>query len=160
MRNEESVSECDDEDSRHHACLIDSHHRCHHRLRQHQQSVQRQFRQQRPVSQTDLTVGSGRVAANGNRVTAHYTLWLYSPTAPENKGSQIQTSVGGSPFTFTLGASQVIKGWDQGIVGMAVGGKRRLILPPSLAYGSQGSPPSIPANATLVFDIELVAVSD
>jgi FKBP-type peptidyl-prolyl cis-trans isomerase FkpA len=113
-----------------------------------------------PYSQVDLTVGTGRVAANGNKVTAHYTLWLYSATAADNKGSQIQSSVGGSPFTFTLGTGQVIKGWDQGIVGMAVGGKRRLVLPPSLAYGSQGSPPSIPANATLVFDIEIVTITD
>jgi FKBP-type peptidyl-prolyl cis-trans isomerase FkpA len=113
-----------------------------------------------PYSQTDLIVGSGRVVANGNRVTAHYTLWLYSSTAPENKGNLIQSSVGGSPFTFTLGAGQVIKGWDQGVPGMAVGGKRRLVVPPSLAYGSQGSPPAIPGNATLVFEIDVVSVTD
>jgi len=111
-------------------------------------------------SQTDLVVGTGRVAANGNRVTAHYTLWLYSTTAADNKGTLIQSSVGGSPFTFTLGVGQVIKGWDQGIVGMAPGGRRRLVLPPSLAYGSAGSPPSIPPNASLVFDIEIVSITD
>ena len=109
-------------------------------------------------SQTDIVVGTGRQAANGNRVTAHYTLWLYDSSRPDNKGTQIQTSVGGQPFPFVLGAGQVIRGWDQGVPGMAVGGKRRLIIPPSLAYGSAGSPPSIPPNATLVFEIEVVGI--
>jgi FKBP-type peptidyl-prolyl cis-trans isomerase FkpA len=111
-------------------------------------------------SQSDLVVGTGRVAANGNRVTAHYTLWLYNPNTADNKGSQIESSVGGNPFTFTLGAGQVIRGWDQGVAGMAVGGKRRLVIPPSLAYGGQGSPPEIPSNATLVFELEAVGVTD
>jgi FKBP-type peptidyl-prolyl cis-trans isomerase FkpA len=114
-----------------------------------------------PYSQTDLTVGTGRVAANGNMVTVNYTLWLYSATAPENKGTMVQTSVGGPPFTFRLGTGAVIKGWDQGVPGMAVGGKRRLVLPPSLAYGAAGSPSGgIPGNATLVFDIEVLNVTD
>ena len=112
-------------------------------------------------SQIDLIVGTGRVAANGNRVTTNYTGWLYSPTAAENKGSQFDTSIGKTPFAFTLGIGGVIKGWDQGIVGMAVGGKRRLVIPPSLGYGSQGAGNgAIPPNATLVFDIDLVGVTD
>ena len=112
-----------------------------------------------PYSQSDLVVGTGRVAANGNRVSAYYILWLYSPTAADNKGTQVESLVSGTPFTFTLGAGQVIRGWDQGVVGMAVGGKRRLVVPPNLAYGSQGSAPSIPSNATLVFEIEVVDVT-
>ena len=113
-----------------------------------------------PFSSTDLVVGTGRVAANGNKVTTNYTGWLYSTTAAENKGQQFDTSIGKTPFTFTLGTTGIIQGWNQGIVGMAVGGKRRLVLPPSLAYGSAGAPPSIPSNATLVFDIDVVSITD
>lgn len=113
-----------------------------------------------PFSSTDLTVGTGRVAANGNKLTVNYTGWLYSATATENKGQQFDTSIGKTPFPFTLGTTGIIQGWNQGVVGMAVGGKRRLVLPPSLAYGSAGAPPSIPSNATLVFDIEVVTITD
>lgn len=113
-----------------------------------------------PFSSTDLTVGTGRVAANGNKLTVNYTGWLYSAAAADNKGQQFDTSIGKTPFPFTLGAGQVIKGWDQGVVGMAVGGKRRLVLPPSLAYGSAGAPPAIPSNATLVFDVEVLTITD
>jgi FKBP-type peptidyl-prolyl cis-trans isomerase FkpA len=111
-----------------------------------------------PFSQTDVVVGTGRQATNGNRITTHYTLWLYDPSKPDNKGAQVQTSVGLQPLQFTLGAGQVIRGWDQGVPGMAIGGKRRLIVPPSLGYGSAGSPPLIPPNATLVFEIEVLNV--
>ena len=110
-------------------------------------------------SQTDLTVGTGKVAASGNTVTTNYTLWLYSPTNSENKGRQVETSIGKTPFIFVLGTGSVIKGFDQGTVGMAVGGKRRLIIPPSLGYGNQISGGgTIPANATLVFEVELLNV--
>jgi FKBP-type peptidyl-prolyl cis-trans isomerase FkpA len=112
-----------------------------------------------PFSQTDLVVGTGRQAANGNNVTVNYTGWLYNPSAAENKGTQFDTSIGKTPLTFRLGQANIIQGWHQGIVGMAVGGKRRLILPPSLAYGSAGNPP-IPPNATILFDVELVTVTD
>jgi FKBP-type peptidyl-prolyl cis-trans isomerase FkpA len=113
-----------------------------------------------PYAQTDLALGSGRLAAAGNHVTVYYTLWLYSTSAADNKGSQLQSLTSGTPFAFVLGTGAVIKGFDQGVTGMAVGGKRRLTLPPSLAYGSTGSPPSIPGNATLIFEIELVTLTD
>jgi FKBP-type peptidyl-prolyl cis-trans isomerase FkpA len=112
-----------------------------------------------PFSQTDLLVGTGRVAANGNNITVNYTGWLYNPSATDNKGSQFDTSALRGPLPFKLGQGAVIRGWDQGIVGMAVGGRRRLVIPPSLGYGSTGNGP-IPPNATLVFDVELVTVTD
>lgn len=108
-------------------------------------------------SQTDLRVGTGVEAVAGRAATVHYTLWLYDAGRAENKGSQIESSVGAQPFTFVVGARQVIAGWDQGVPGMRVGGQRRLVLPANLAYGSSGSG-RIPPNAPLVFDIELLAV--
>jgi FKBP-type peptidyl-prolyl cis-trans isomerase len=110
-----------------------------------------------PYSQTDVRVGTGAEATNGKRLTVNYTLWLFDATKPEQKGAMLQTTVGANPFPFTLGASQVIKGWDQGFVGMRVGGLRRLVVPPALAYGSSGNGP-VPGNATLVFDVELLDV--
>ena len=111
-----------------------------------------------PYSQTDVRVGTGAEATAGRRITVHYTGWLYSATAPDNKGQQFDSSVGGTPFAFTLGAGQVIRGWDQGVVGMRVGGQRRLVIPPALGYGATGQGP-IPPNATLIFDVELLNVS-
>ena len=108
-------------------------------------------------SATDLTVGTGMTATAGRIISVHYTGWLYDASKPDNKGTQFDSSASRGPFTFTLGFGQVIAGWDQGVAGMRVGGKRRLIIPPSLGYGSSGAGP-IPANATLVFDIELLAV--
>lgn len=107
---------------------------------------------------TDPRIGTGALAERGRVVTVNYTGWLYDGAAAENKGRQFDTSSGRGPFTVALGAGQVIAGWDQGLVGMRVGGLRRLVVPPSLGYGSQGSPPAIPGNATLVFDIELLSV--
>jgi FKBP-type peptidyl-prolyl cis-trans isomerase len=107
-----------------------------------------------PFSQTDIRVGTGAEAVTGRMLTVNYTLWLYDPGQPENKGRQIETG----QFSFTLGAGRVIRGWDQGVVGMRVGGLRRLVIPPDLAYGSAGNAPAIPPNATLVFDIELLNV--
>ena len=116
-----------------------------------------------PYSQTDLVVGTGRVAANGNNVTVNYTGWLYNPSAAENKGTQFDSSLslGRTPLSFRLGTGQnnLIAGWNQGVVGMAVGGRRRLVLPPSLAYGNGGNGP-IPPNATIIFDIEMLSVTD
>jgi FKBP-type peptidyl-prolyl cis-trans isomerase FkpA len=109
-------------------------------------------------SQVDLRAGTGPEATSGRRLIVNYTGWLYSDSATENKGTIFDTSVGRSPFQFTLGAGQVIRGWDQGVVGMKVGGLRRLVIPPNLAYGSSGNGP-IPPNAALVFEIELLAVN-
>ena len=105
-------------------------------------------------SQTDLTVGNGTEATSGSTATVAYGLWLYSDSAADHKGTQLQTD----QFTFVVGANQVIKGFDQGVVGMKVGGTRRLIVPPSLAYGAAGYQ-SIPPNAALVFDIALINVA-
>ncbi len=110
-----------------------------------------------PYSTSDLKAGTGTEATTGKRLTVNYTGWLYSSTASGNKGSQFDTSVGKAPYTFTLGAGQVIKGWDQGLVGMRVGGQRRIVIPPELGYGSQSVGP-IPANSTLVFEVELLDV--
>jgi len=108
-------------------------------------------------SQTDLLVGTGTEATNGKRLSVHYTLWMYDPAGSNGKGQQIQTSVGGTPFPFVLGTGAVIAGWDRGVPGMLIGGRRRLVLPPELAYGAAGNPP-IPGNASLVFEIELLSV--
>jgi FKBP-type peptidyl-prolyl cis-trans isomerase FkpA len=110
-------------------------------------------------SQVDLSTGTGAAARRGARLTVHYTGWLYDSNRPDSKGKQFDSSVGSEPFTFTLGAGQVIRGWDQGFEGMRVGGKRRLVIPPDLGYGSMGTPDgAIPANAGLVFEMELLDV--
>jgi len=108
-------------------------------------------------NQTDLRVGTGAEAGTTGQVTVNYTGWLYDPTKPDSKGLQFDTSIGKQPFVFVLGTGAVIKGWEQGVPGMKSGGVRRLIVPPALAYGSIRSGP-IPANTTIVFDIELVSV--
>jgi FKBP-type peptidyl-prolyl cis-trans isomerase FkpA len=108
-----------------------------------------------PFTQTDMRVGTGAEALNGRRVTVNYTGWLYSTTEPENKGAQFDTSYDKSPFAFLLGGGSVIRGWDLGVVGMRVGGQRRLIIPPELGYGVLGNG-TIPGNATLLFEIELL----
>jgi len=111
-----------------------------------------------PFSSTDITIGTGATASAGQAATVDYTGWLYDASKPDNKGTQFDSSIGRGPFTFTVGAGQVIKGWDQGVPGMRVGGVRRLVIPPDLAYGSAGAGGAIPPNATLVFDITLRAV--
>jgi FKBP-type peptidyl-prolyl cis-trans isomerase FkpA len=108
-----------------------------------------------PYSQTDLVVGTGAQAGSGSRATVSYTGWLYDASRPNGKGTQFDSS---ASFAFVIGAGQVIKGWDQGVTGMRVGGQRRLVLPPDLAYGSAGAGSVIPPNATLVFDIGLLGV--
>jgi FKBP-type peptidyl-prolyl cis-trans isomerase len=104
------------------------------------------------VEIVEQRVGSGPEARAGARVEVHYTGWLLD-------GKRFDSSRGGSPFTFELGAGQVIKGWDQGVAGMKVGGRRKLTIPPELAYGLRGFPGVIPAQATLVFEVELLGVT-
>jgi FKBP-type peptidyl-prolyl cis-trans isomerase FkpA len=112
-----------------------------------------------PLQKTDLTPGSGAEISKDQTALVHYTGWLYDAAAPENKGKQFDSSVGGEPFEFQLGAGHVIPGWDQGVVGMKVGGKRRLVIPAELAYGAKGAGAGlIPPGATLVFDVELVEI--
>lgn len=98
------------------------------------------------------------MASSGQTATVNYTGWLYSPDAPEQKGTKFDSSIGRGPFEFKLGAGQVIRGWDQGVQGMKVGGQRRLVLPPEFGYGARGAGAVIPPNATLVFDVELLDV--
>jgi FKBP-type peptidyl-prolyl cis-trans isomerase FkpA len=107
---------------------------------------------------TDLVVGTGQQAATYRTVVVNYTGWLYDASKPDGKGAQFDTSTGRGPFTFSIGYGQVIQGWDLGVPGMQVGGKRRLQVPPELGYGAAGSGP-IPANATLIFEIELLGVA-
>jgi FKBP-type peptidyl-prolyl cis-trans isomerase FkpA len=105
-----------------------------------------------PFSTTDLRAGTGAEAQPGQRITVNYAGWLYSNTAAENKGAQFDSGRG---VSFTLGT--LIAGWNQGIPGMRVGGLRRLVIPPELAYGATGNGP-IPPNATLLFEVELVSI--
>jgi FKBP-type peptidyl-prolyl cis-trans isomerase FkpA len=108
---------------------------------------------------TDVKVGTGADATSGKTVTVHYTGWLYNESAADKHGSKFDSSRDrNQPFSFVLGAGQVIRGWDQGVAGMKVGGQRTLIVPPSLGYGSTGAAGVIPPNATLVFDVELLNV--
>ena len=101
----------------------------------------------------EIRVGTGQVAKDGDHVKVHYTGWLTT-------GKKFDSSVDAhSPFDFTIGKGEVIKGWDEGIAGMKVGGKRQLRIPPELAYGAEGSPPVIPANATLIFDVQLLSIA-
>jgi FKBP-type peptidyl-prolyl cis-trans isomerase FkpA len=106
---------------------------------------------------TDTLVGTGADATGTRLVTVHYTLFFYSSTAPNHKGAQIETSRTGSPYTFRLASNAVIPGFEAGVLGMKVGGTRRVEIPSAQAYGAAGSPPVIPPNAGLVFDIELMA---
>ncbi len=104
----------------------------------------------------DLVVGQGDAASSGQRVTVHYTGWLDNNG---NKGSKFDSSRDrNEPFAFSLGRGQVIKGWDQGVAGMKVGGKRKLTIPPDLGYGARGAGGVIPPNATLLFEVELLGV--
>ena len=107
---------------------------------------------------TDLAMGDGAEATNGRSLQMAYQGWLYDLLAPENKGASFDATTADDPFEFTLGVGEVIPGWDLGIVGMRVNGKRRIVIPHDLAYGAAGRPPRIPAYATLLFEVELLAV--
>jgi FKBP-type peptidyl-prolyl cis-trans isomerase len=107
---------------------------------------------------TEVAAGTGAEARPGRRVAVHYTGWLFHPDKPAHHGRQFDSSRDrGEPIEFTIGQGEMIPGWDQGIPGMKVGGKRTLVIPPALAYGREGRP-GIPSNATLVFDVELMGV--
>jgi FKBP-type peptidyl-prolyl cis-trans isomerase FkpA len=107
----------------------------------------------------DEVVGSGNEAASGRQVTVHYTGWLYDDSKNDKKGTKFDSSRDrNDPFQFRLGAGQVIRGWDDGVAGMKVGGRRTLTIPPAMGYGAQGAGGVIPPNATLVFDVELLDV--
>jgi FKBP-type peptidyl-prolyl cis-trans isomerase FkpA len=107
------------------------------------------------LQKKDLVPGTGEVAVKGATLTVHYTGWLYVKGQRDKK---FDSSVGKEPFTFKLGAGEVIAGWDRGFEGMKVGGKRELIIPPQLGYGTQGAPPDIPPNAVLDFEVQLLKV--
>jgi peptidylprolyl isomerase len=100
----------------------------------------------------DEVVGTGAAPVSGQKVTVHYTGWLTTGAKFDSSRDRNQ------PFSFTIGTGAVIKGWDEGVLTMKVGGKRRLIIPPALAYGPNGRPPTIPASSTLIFDVELISV--
>ena len=107
----------------------------------------------------ELHPGTGAAIVTGQKAVVQYTGWLYEASAPDGKGKEFDSSrKSGQPFSFVVGASQVIKGWDQGVVGMKVAGTRRLVIPAELAYGDVGAGGIIPPGATLVFDVELVAI--
>ena len=108
---------------------------------------------------SESAVGNGALASVGQRVRVHYTGWLYDPMAANSRGKKFDSSKDrGQPFTFGLGAGEVIRGWDEGVVGMKVGGTRVLTIPPELGYGTRGAGGVIPPNATLVFEVELLGV--
>jgi FKBP-type peptidyl-prolyl cis-trans isomerase FkpA len=108
---------------------------------------------------TEMAVGTGAAIMKDQVAVVHYTGWLWDPNAAEQKGKKFDSSRDrGEPFRFTIGAGQVIQGWDQGVAGMQVGGQRRLIIPASLGYGERGAGGVIPPNATLLFDVELLGI--
>ncbi len=108
---------------------------------------------------TDIIEGTGDVAEPGKVAEVHYTGWLYDEAAEDGRGPKFDSSVDrGEPFKFPLGAGRVIRGWDEGVAGMKVGGKRLLVIPPEMAYGERGAGRVIPPGATLVFEVELLGV--
>jgi FKBP-type peptidyl-prolyl cis-trans isomerase FkpA len=107
----------------------------------------------------DVAVGAGQSIAAGQTAVVHYTGWLYEPSAPDHKGTKFDSSRDkGRPFRFKVGAGNVIKGWDEGVVGMSVGGRRELIVPAEMGYGDAGAGGVIPPGAALLFDVELLAI--
>ncbi|VXC16178.1 FKBP-type peptidyl-prolyl cis-trans isomerase [Massilia sp. 9I] len=109
------------------------------------------------LQKIDTVIGTGQEAVAGSTAVVNYTGWLYEPKAEAQHGAQFDSSVGREPFSFQVAGGQVIPGWDEGVQGMKVGGKRTLIVPADKGYGASGAGP-IPPNATLIFDIELLEV--
>ena len=108
---------------------------------------------------TDTKIGTGEEAVAGQVINVHYTGWLFDEGAQDNKGRKFDSSRDrGNPFTFELGAGQVIQGWDNGFAGMKIGGQRTLVIPPEQGYGARGAGGVIPPNATLLFEVELLAL--
>ena len=113
------------------------------------------------LQKIDIMVGTGAEAIVGKTAVVHYTGWLYDPAATDKKGRKFDSSLDRhTPFSFPIGGGRVIRGWDEGVVGMRVGGRRTLIIPPDLGYGSRGAGGVIPPDATLVFEVELLEVKD
>ncbi|TMH62981.1 MAG: FKBP-type peptidyl-prolyl cis-trans isomerase [Betaproteobacteria bacterium] len=113
------------------------------------------------LQKTDTMVGTGAEAVSGKIAVVHYTGWLYDPSLADKKGRKFDSSLDRrSPFSFPLGGGRVIRGWDEGVAGMRVGGRRTLVIPPEMAYGSRGAGGVIPPDATLIFEVELVEVRD
>lgn len=114
------------------------------------------------LQKTDIVKGTGEGISAGQQAVVHYTGWVYDPAAPDHKGKQFDSSrERGRPFRFVIGAGRVIKGWDEGVQGMQPGGQRQLVIPSDLAYGPTGAGGGvIPPNATLLFDVELLAIED
>ena len=111
------------------------------------------------LQKVDIVKGTGEGISQGQTALVHYTGWLYDPTAAEQKGMKFDSSRDrGEPFAFRIGNREVIRGWDEGVQGMQPGGQRRLVIPPALGYGDAGAGGVIPPNATLVFDVELMAI--
>ncbi len=111
------------------------------------------------LQKIDTQVGTGREAEPGFNVTVHYTGWLFDPAAEGNKGKKFDSSLDrNQPFNFFLGGGQVIQGWDEGFAGMKIGGKRTLVIPSEMGYGTRGAGGAIPPNAALIFDVELLDV--
>jgi FKBP-type peptidyl-prolyl cis-trans isomerase FkpA len=111
------------------------------------------------LKKIDTKQGTGAEATKGRPVVVHYTGWLYDPAQPEGKGRKFDSSLDRrDPFVFPLGQGHVIRGWDEGVAGMKVGGKRTLIIPADMGYGARGAGGVIPPNATLVFDVELLEI--
>lgn len=111
------------------------------------------------LQKADIVKGTGEGISQGQTAVVHYTGWLYDPSAPDHKGREFDSSrKRGEPFRFVIGAGQVIQGWDEGVQGMQPGGQRQLVIPSKLAYGERGQGGVIPPDATLLFDVELLAI--
>jgi FKBP-type peptidyl-prolyl cis-trans isomerase FkpA len=125
-----------------------------------EQLKERERKENSSLKSHDLKAGEGKEASSGDSLSMHYTGWLYDEKAKGKKGNKFDSSLDrGETFDFALGGGMVISGWDEGILGMKAGGKRRLIIPPEMGYGEHGSGGGIPGNSTLLFEVELVSIS-